>query len=70
MEPPQSLFLQYKLHLLQKWGISLAWPLGTLLGKRALKKKETLERGDNEPREGRREEEGWLHVSFPSLNGG
>lgn len=65
VEPPQSLFLQYKPHLLQKWGLSLAWPLENLVGKRALKRRVTLERDDNEPWEGRKEEEGWLHVSFP-----
>lgn len=69
MEPPQSLFLQYKLHLVQKWGISIAWPLETSVGERSFEERwGTLDRDDNEPWEGGGEEEGWLHVSFPYLS--
>lgn len=67
VEPPQVLILQHQLHLLQKWGVSFAWLVGTLVGKSFEERQVTLERGDNEPWEGGREEEGQLHVSFPSL---
>lgn len=54
MEPPQVLLLQHQLHLLQKWGVSFAWLVGTLVGKSFEEKQVTLERGDNEPWEGGR----------------
>lgn len=59
----------YKLHLVQKWGFSIAWPLETLVGERSFEERRgTLDRDDNEPGEGGREEEGWLHVSFSYLS--
>lgn len=57
---------------MQKWGISIAWPLETGGEKSFEERRGTLDRDDNEPWEGGREVEGWLHVSFPYLspNGG
>ena len=54
---------------MQKWGASIAWPLEILVGERSFEERRgTLDRDDNEPGEGGREEEGRLHVSFPYLS--
>lgn len=54
---------------MQKWRISLAWPLETFAGERALKRGGgLLERDENESWEGGRDEEGWLHVTVPYLS--
>lgn len=62
MEP-----LPYQLHLLQKWGISLAWPLGTFVGRRASKRGGVLlERNENESWEGEGKRKGGCMLPSPT----
>jgi hypothetical protein len=67
------LFLQYQLHL-WKWGISLAWPLGTFVDSRASKRgRGIVERDENKPWKGEWKRRGGcmlLSPTSPQMEGG